>query len=166
MASLASSYNWLVGQSLPQPKGSDHPNIVPYGTIFDTADGGRIVLAVGTDRQFTLSVMCWGRGSLRIWANADQYIGARRSAIAEKLIAEWPQQELCSLILAQFQPDPSMNAAGTLTATTAPLTSEDETQSQTLVATGPPAHLVSPTLDADRLAIQRELVAESKGESV
>ncbi|MFO8182681.1 MAG: CoA transferase, partial [Candidatus Aegiribacteria sp.] len=32
--------------------GSDHPNIVPYGTIFKTADKKEIVLAVGTDKQF------------------------------------------------------------------------------------------------------------------
>ena len=33
--------------------GSDHPNIVPYGTIFQTRDGRPIVLAAGNDRQFS-----------------------------------------------------------------------------------------------------------------
>jgi len=45
--------NWLVGGTIPQRMGSDHPNIAPYGTIFQTGDGKEIVLAVGTDRQFT-----------------------------------------------------------------------------------------------------------------
>lgn len=45
--------NWLVGKTIPQRMGSDHPNIAPYGTIFETGDGRDIVLAVGTDKQFT-----------------------------------------------------------------------------------------------------------------
>ncbi len=44
--------NWLVGHTLPRRLGSDHPNIVPYGTIFNTADDKAIVLAVGTEKQF------------------------------------------------------------------------------------------------------------------
>jgi crotonobetainyl-CoA:carnitine CoA-transferase CaiB-like acyl-CoA transferase len=44
--------NWLVAKTIPGRMGSDHPNIVPYGTIFTTSDGKHIVLAVGTDRQF------------------------------------------------------------------------------------------------------------------
>ena len=44
--------NWLVAEHNPQRMGSEHPNIAPYGTPYDTADGPPIVLAVGTDRQF------------------------------------------------------------------------------------------------------------------
>ncbi len=44
--------NWLVGNSIPNRMGSDHPNIVPYGTIFTTADQKPIVLAIGSDKQF------------------------------------------------------------------------------------------------------------------
>jgi len=53
LASLVNqATNWLVGNEIPQRLGSDHPNIVPYGTIFKTADNKEIVLAVGTDKQF------------------------------------------------------------------------------------------------------------------
>ncbi len=45
--------NWLVAGHLPQAVGSEHPNIVPYGTIFETNDGKQIVLAVGNDGQFS-----------------------------------------------------------------------------------------------------------------
>ncbi len=45
--------NWLVGKSIPQRMGSDHPNIAPYGTIFYTSDQKALVLAVGSDKQFT-----------------------------------------------------------------------------------------------------------------
>ena len=44
--------NFLVGKTIPQRTGSDHPNIVPYGTVFLTKQGEGIVLAVGTDAQF------------------------------------------------------------------------------------------------------------------
>lgn len=53
IASLANqSANFLVGGFIPQRMGSDHPNIVPYGTVFKTRDEKMIVLAVGTDKQF------------------------------------------------------------------------------------------------------------------
>lgn len=42
----------LVGGSEPQPLGAAHPQIAPYGESFDCACGGRVVLAVGNDRQF------------------------------------------------------------------------------------------------------------------
>lgn len=44
--------NWLVATHIPQAMGSDHPTIVPYGTVFETSDNKPIVLAVGTDAQF------------------------------------------------------------------------------------------------------------------
>lgn len=36
----------------PGAIGSEHPMIAPYGSIFRTQDGGLVVLAVGSDRQF------------------------------------------------------------------------------------------------------------------
>ncbi len=65
VASLANqATNWLVGNSIPQRMGSDHPNIVPYGTIFTTADRKEIVLAVGTDKQFAELCKLLGRPEL------------------------------------------------------------------------------------------------------
>lgn len=53
LSSLANqASNWLVGGQLPARQGSAHPNIAPYGDSFLTADGKRILLAVGSDRQF------------------------------------------------------------------------------------------------------------------
>jgi crotonobetainyl-CoA:carnitine CoA-transferase CaiB-like acyl-CoA transferase len=43
--------NYLVGGVAPGRLGNAHPNIVPYQT-FETKDG-HIIMAVGTDRQFT-----------------------------------------------------------------------------------------------------------------
>ncbi|MGB0525148.1 MAG: CaiB/BaiF CoA transferase family protein [Flammeovirgaceae bacterium] len=46
--------NWLNAGHISQRMGSEHPNIVPYGTVFTTKDQQAIILAVGTDKQFNL----------------------------------------------------------------------------------------------------------------
>ena len=53
VASLANqATNWLVAGQIPQRIGSEHPNIAPYGDVFETADNAQIVLACGTERQW------------------------------------------------------------------------------------------------------------------
>lgn len=44
--------NWLVGGSIPQRIGSLHPNIAPYGECFEAHDNKKVLLAIGSDRQF------------------------------------------------------------------------------------------------------------------
>ncbi len=45
--------NWLMKAHIPKRMGSLHPNIAPYGEILNTQDGKQIVLAVGSNAQFT-----------------------------------------------------------------------------------------------------------------
>ncbi|HEX8514681.1 MAG TPA: CoA transferase [Bacteroidia bacterium] len=53
IASLANqASNWLMANENPQPIGSLHPNIAPYGEFFLTSDDQQIVLAVGNNKQF------------------------------------------------------------------------------------------------------------------
>ncbi len=53
IASLANqASNWLVAHKVPKRQGSAHPNIAPYGESFLTRDGKRVLLAIGSDRQF------------------------------------------------------------------------------------------------------------------
>lgn len=53
VASLANqAANWLVANQLPVRKGSAHPNIAPYGDTYIAQDNRRVLLAVGSDRQF------------------------------------------------------------------------------------------------------------------
>lgn len=53
IASLANqASNWLMTKFNPQPIGSLHPNIAPYGETFTTKDKKQIVLAIGNDKQF------------------------------------------------------------------------------------------------------------------
>lgn len=55
LSSLANqASNWLNEGHIPQPMGTLHPNIAPYGDIFWTKDQKPIVLAVGTEKQFQL----------------------------------------------------------------------------------------------------------------
>ncbi|MET4076812.1 CaiB/BaiF CoA-transferase family protein [Hymenobacter sp. UYCo722] len=50
LANQAATY--LVTGHDPQPLGSGHPSIVPYGTVYRALDGRQLVLAVGSDGQF------------------------------------------------------------------------------------------------------------------
>ncbi|HKC67933.1 MAG TPA: CaiB/BaiF CoA-transferase family protein [Bacteroidia bacterium] len=53
IASLANqATNWLVAKHIPQPTGSLHPNIAPYGEIFTTKDNHKVTFAIGSDGQF------------------------------------------------------------------------------------------------------------------
>lgn len=53
LSSLANqATNLLVAKKIPTRKGSVHPNIAPYGEVFETKDGKKILLAVGNDKQF------------------------------------------------------------------------------------------------------------------
>lgn len=53
IASLANqATNWLIAHQLPKAMGSLHPNIAPYGELFDTKDNHTITFAVGSNKQF------------------------------------------------------------------------------------------------------------------
>ena len=53
VSSLANqASNWLNVKHQPQPMGTQHPNIAPYGDIYQTKDGQKIVLAIGTENHF------------------------------------------------------------------------------------------------------------------
>ncbi|MDO7875697.1 CoA transferase [Hymenobacter sp. ASUV-10] len=68
LANQASSY--LVTGHDPQPLGSGHPSIVPYGTVYTAADGQRLVLAVGSDGQFRELCFALARSA---WALEDRF---------------------------------------------------------------------------------------------
>jgi crotonobetainyl-CoA:carnitine CoA-transferase CaiB-like acyl-CoA transferase len=44
--------NYLIAGNIPQPIGTLHPNIAPYGDVFNDIEGNKFMLAVGSDRQF------------------------------------------------------------------------------------------------------------------
>ncbi len=53
VAALANqASNWLNANVLPQRMGSQHPNIAPYGDVFQTKDKVGIILGTGTQKQY------------------------------------------------------------------------------------------------------------------
>ncbi len=53
IAALANqATNWLIANQIPERTGSLHPNIAPYGELFQTKDNYTITLAIGSDSQF------------------------------------------------------------------------------------------------------------------
>lgn len=70
VAALANqATNWLMGGHIPQRMGSLHPNIAPYGEIFETKDGEQLVLAIGNDKQFATLCQFLGCPDLALQPN-------------------------------------------------------------------------------------------------
>jgi crotonobetainyl-CoA:carnitine CoA-transferase CaiB-like acyl-CoA transferase len=92
LASLTNqATNWWMGGHLPEPMGSEHPNIVPYGSTFACADRRQIALAVGSDAQFArlCKVLEWGMNPE--WATLSgrhQHKEALLSALASAFIRQ------------------------------------------------------------------------------
>ncbi len=57
--------NWLNLGILPQRKGSQHPNIAPYGDIFYTKDNKAVILGTGTQKQFENLCDCLSLSGLK-----------------------------------------------------------------------------------------------------
>ena len=104
LASLANqATNWLVGKAIPQRIGSDHPNIVPYGTIYKTSDDKEIVLAVGTDKQFLTLASVLGRTDLitnpKFQKNQNRVINKLElNGILQELISSYTREEILSIL--------------------------------------------------------------------
>lgn len=80
LASLANqATNWLMNRKVPARMGSLHPNIAPYGDTFSCADQREIVLAVGSDAQFSLLCEILG-----IPDNEVQMFSSNQSRVAQR----------------------------------------------------------------------------------
>jgi len=86
IASLANqATNWLMEGHIPQPMGSQHPNIAPYGDVFFTKDEKPLVIAAGTERQFTS--LCEALGTLELLEDPRFSTNAERVKQREQLNA-------------------------------------------------------------------------------
>ncbi len=97
--------NWLMAGQVAAPMGTLHPNIAPYGELFACADGGRIILAVGSDTQFKALCRVLGVPALaadvRFAGNADRV--RHRALLAPALgaaIARFTREALLRDLLA------------------------------------------------------------------
>lgn len=110
IASLANqAANWLLAGHVPGRIGSEHPNIVPYGSIYRTADGKEIVLGVGNDAQFHRLCRVLKRPGLSDnpdYTTNPQRVRNRRQLHAElaEAIGAFPRDELIRLLNEQKVP--------------------------------------------------------------
>ena len=106
--------NYLVAGHEPGPTGSDHPNIVPYGTIFETARGEPVVLAVGNDAQFAGLCGVLGLTPPAVWATNPQRVAARAAVKAwlATAIATWERDPLLAALQAARVPAGAVHRMG------------------------------------------------------
>ncbi|RYU78501.1 CoA transferase [Hymenobacter persicinus] len=118
LASLANqAATWLVTGRDPQPLGSGHPSIVPYGTVYRAADGIQLILAVGADRQFRQLCEALGRAA---WAAEARFATnearvAHRAALEALLhgrIGELPGAELLAELERRAVPAGAVRTVG------------------------------------------------------
>lgn len=91
--------NYLIGHTVPGRRGTEHPNIAPYGDIFRTADGREVVPAIGTEAHF--SALCQLLGHPE-WSTDERYCDnaqrvRHRRALNDLLapvIARWSSEAL------------------------------------------------------------------------
>jgi crotonobetainyl-CoA:carnitine CoA-transferase CaiB-like acyl-CoA transferase len=100
IASLANqATNWLMAGHIPQPMGTAHPNIAPYGDVFYTKDQKPLVIAVGTERHFQQLCACLGQPELGLdpafatnaarVKNREALTGTLAPAFLQKTRTEW-----------------------------------------------------------------------------
>lgn len=77
LASLANqACNYLMNGQIPQRMGTRHPNIAPYGDTYTCSDGQILLLAVGTERQF--SQLCQALDLVHLLQDPDFQTNAAR----------------------------------------------------------------------------------------
>ena len=92
--------NELMTGAVGAPLGTLHPNIAPYGELFTCVDGGRIILAVGSNDQFAALCKVIGTEGLtedpRFSTNTERV--RNRKELAELLSAKIQQQQRQDLL--------------------------------------------------------------------
>jgi crotonobetainyl-CoA:carnitine CoA-transferase CaiB-like acyl-CoA transferase len=92
--------NYLMAGHIPQRIGSLHPNIAPYGEIFQTKDAKQITFAIGSDQHFEKLVNFLGFAELatdpRFSANIERVKNrAVLFQLLEPVIAQKTSSEIC-----------------------------------------------------------------------
>lgn len=75
------SSNYLMAEHNPKKLGTLHPNIAPYGDIINSMDGTKLILAIGTDKQFVSFCEL-----IKLNANIDFNTNQKRVAKREELM--------------------------------------------------------------------------------
>lgn len=112
LASLVNqASNWLVTGQMPRATGSDHPNITPYGTLYETRDGLQLVLAVGSDDQFSELMEVLGLGLQACFSTGAKRV-EHRAALHQLLkpaILTWERDALLQALAQRGIPAGAVN---------------------------------------------------------
>ena len=82
--------NYLMSGSIAKPTGTKHPNIAPYGDIFLTRDRQYLMLAIGTDEQFTRLCACM---HCEPWSLDMRFASNRMRVINRAVLCEFLAEE-------------------------------------------------------------------------
>jgi crotonobetainyl-CoA:carnitine CoA-transferase CaiB-like acyl-CoA transferase len=112
LANQATSY--LQSGVVAKRMGSDHPSVVPYGTVFNTKDDKQLMLAVGNDKQFrnlcTLLGIPEAGEDPKFAKNPDRVTNREecKALLAPKFL-EWNRAELMAALSEAVVPAGSIN---------------------------------------------------------
>jgi crotonobetainyl-CoA:carnitine CoA-transferase CaiB-like acyl-CoA transferase len=101
--------NWLMERKVAQPLGTLHPNIAPYGELFECKEQGKVVLAIGSNRQFKSLCQVLHLNDLPMQAayESNQARVKNREELAKNLakaIKTWKRETLLEELLAAQVP--------------------------------------------------------------
>lgn len=77
------SSNYLMANHSAEPIGTLHPNISPYGEIISTFDNQKLILAIGTDKQFEIFCKLIGleKKWMQLFKNNSQRVNDRENLL-------------------------------------------------------------------------------------
>ncbi len=109
---------WLNAGFNPQPMGSEHPNIVPYGSIFRDSKQQPFVIAIGSDHQFQLLSDILGFALPEHWISNANRVKNRNDihALLQNLFSKKNREEWIQLLHSKKLPiAPVMTVSEALT---------------------------------------------------
>jgi len=109
---------WLNAGFDPQPMGSEHPNIVPYGSIFRDSKQQPFVIAIGSDHQFQLLSKLLGFQLPEQWISNANRVKSRKEIndFLQNLFKKKTREEWFQLLQTQKLPiAPVLTVAEALT---------------------------------------------------
>ncbi|UTW60808.1 CoA transferase [bacterium SCSIO 12741] len=96
LASLVNqATNFLMEEHVPQPMGTLHPNIAPYGDLFYSSDNLPLVLAVGNNKQFESLLKVLSIEPLPSLASNELRVKNRAElqAVLQEKIGTWKRED-------------------------------------------------------------------------
>ena len=97
---------WLNSGFNPQPMGSEHPNIVPYGSIFYDSTQKPLVIAIGSDHHFEILAELLNFNIPNSWkTNANRVVNRKEiNQLLQSIFSSKPREEWLELLQSKKLP--------------------------------------------------------------